>query len=97
MNYDPMARANNFEFDSELFTEEMLSEFDTEEAAALRALEENIYDEICESENFDDWDDGDGYFDDSNEIEVPKPISSDDVGSYNPKQILKKIALGANS
>ena len=69
MNYDPMARANNFEFDSELFTEEMLSEFDTEEAAALRALEENIYDEICESENFDDWDDGDGYFDDSNEID----------------------------
>lgn len=98
INYDPMARANNFEFESELFTEEMLSEFDTEEAAALRALEDNIYDEICESENFEDWDDDgdDGYFDDK-EIEVPMPTKSGEIGSYDPKRLLKKMALGANS
>jgi hypothetical protein len=52
-SYDPMARANDFEFDSELFTDELLSQFDTEEAAALRLMEENVFDDICESEVYE--------------------------------------------
>ena len=39
-DYDPMNRANNFEFDDISYNLELLSEFDTEEARLLRITEE---------------------------------------------------------
>ena len=50
--YDPMKRANNFVFDVS-FQDELLSEFDTDEAKLLRMAEEQVFDiDDCASESY---------------------------------------------
>ena len=54
-SYDPMKRINNFQLGSD-YQEETLSEFDTEEARLLRALEENVFEDVI-SESYHQSDD----------------------------------------
>jgi len=54
-SYDPMRRINDFNMSSS-YKEELLSEFDTEEARLLRALEEKVFEDVM-SESYHQSDD----------------------------------------
>jgi hypothetical protein len=51
IDYDVMERMKNYNF-SQSYSECMLSEYDTQEAAAIRALEENVFGDVADSESY---------------------------------------------
>ena len=79
-------------FDSDMYTEELLSEFDTESAAALRLMEENVFDDICESENYQE-----DFSNDLRSDSCPSPIPSAAPGSYETRKLMNRIALASQS